>query len=204
MKDGPAADHIVTDLACGEMAPQQGFAKRIDAQLAGTAIVINLVASVRAEKVGEWDRIRTHGVSVDVERRAIRPDDVVVDERMTIGAREQQVPVRRQAALEARTGIERVECVWLGPRLKPEHHRWINRRRYDCAAQQLIAGFRALHFVLVFELGHQLRLRSEMPTAIRGANPGPFVGAVDVGMHVYASRSDEKAGIAMESRSKEF
>ena len=90
----------MTDLARREVTQHQCLAHRIDPQFSGAAVVVDFVAAVGAEEV--VGRVRAEGIAVRIERRAVWPDDVVIDEGVAVGASEAQAPVLAEAALKAR------------------------------------------------------------------------------------------------------
>src|ERR1700722_3927950 len=141
--------------AGGEMTEQQSLTNCINTQLAGTAIVVNFVTSVGTEEVVAWHSVGAQRISVCIERRAVGPDYVVINERMTVGAAQMQVPVGGEVPLQQAAGVEGIKGVWHRPGLEAEHHRRINRRWDDYSTQQLIASFRAFYLVLIFKVGHE-------------------------------------------------
>ena len=144
------------------MAQHQCFAHGVDPQFAGAAIVVDLVASIGAEEV--VGRVGAEGVAIGIEGSAVRVDHVVVDEGVAVGTAETHAPVRTERALDVRSSIKCVEGIGLRPWLETEHHRGIDGSGDRCSTQQLIARFGALHLVLIFEIGVELRVCSELPS----------------------------------------
>ena len=89
MEEGTAADDVVTDFACFEVADEERFAGGVNAKFAGAAVVVDLVAAVRAEEV--LGRVGAEGIAVGVERGAVGPDDIVVDEGVAVGPAKRRV-----------------------------------------------------------------------------------------------------------------
>ena len=92
--------------------------------------------------------------------------------------------------LKMSSGIQSVEDIRGRPGLIAEHDGRVDGRRDGGSTEELITGFGALHFVLVFEVGGELRSRSELPPAIGCAHAPPAVRVFDVGMDVFSGRRD--------------
>jgi hypothetical protein len=135
------------------VAGDHGFGFGVNAQLAGIAIVVDVVGAVGSKE--EWIG-RGTGVALGFVVAAVGVDHVVLDERVAEAGGGEGEP-RRRGCARARVGVEGVVGVGRTPGLIAQHGGTINVVDVGqrCAAQQLIAAAVALGLVLVLEVAFE-------------------------------------------------
>ena len=142
-----------------EAAPEHGTHLVVLAGVAGAAEIVDVVVAVGGEEIAG----RGAAGAVGRVEAAIGEGHIVVDRAAAVAGRQLRAPAFVEAIVETRSGVAGMDADRLLPWLEAEHAGAIGMCGDHRAAEQLVAGDRALAAGLVVGVQLQGGVRADLP-----------------------------------------